>query len=273
MWARLSAKIMNTVPTKIARSSRRTIATLIASGGWLFVPHASAHIGILGPDTQPEIRIVAEQTDEGRKLPEPSVERPVIYFPVFAEPKILMRRDVPERSAVLHWLKPALSGSGYECVNPRQDRPSQLLVIDWGEVEPQVEDGVFWNQTEMEEFVVGSKPPRAPWWEHVRRRGETAETARYFVRLDAFDYTAAKQGKRVLLWTARISTPVNGVTMAGVMPTLIKLGAPHFGRELSKPIVAFVPLDRSPQVELGEAEVMEYLNAEPPNKTLPSDAK
>jgi hypothetical protein len=268
-----SVKFMNVVQTKILRFSRCGVAGMVGLGCWLFAPRASAHIGILGADTKPEIRIMAELTAEGRKLPEPSVERPAIYFPVFAEPKIVMRRDVPERSVVLQWLKPALSASGYECVNPRDDQPSQLLVIDWGEVEPQVEDGIFWNQVEMQEFVVGSKPPLVPWWEHVRLRGEAAEAARYFVRLDAFDYTAAKQGKRVLLWKARISMPVNGVTMAGVMPTLIKLGAPHFGRELSKPIVAFVPLERSPQVELGEAKIMEYLNAEPPSKTPSSGAK
>jgi hypothetical protein len=197
----------------------------------------------------------------------------VVYFPFFAEPKVLMPRDVPERSNVLQWLKAALSESGYECVSPRNDQPSQLLVIDWGEVEPQQDAGIFWNQQEMLELVVGSKPQRVPWWEHMRLRGEAAGSSRYFVRLDAFDYTAAKQGKRVLLWKARISTHANGVTMAGIMPTLIKLGAPHFGRELTKPLVGLVPLDRSPQIELGDTEVLEYLNAEPSDRTPRSDTK
>ena len=216
---------MNIVRTKIGRFTWCGIAGAIAAGGRLFAPQAPAHVGIVGPDTRPEIRIVAELTAEGRALPEPSVARPVIYFPVFAEPKILMPRDVPERNRVLQWLKPALSASGFECVNPRDVQPSQLLVIDWGEIEPQV-DEVFWNQAEMEEFVLGSEPRRVPWWEHARLRGEVAATARYFLRLDAFDFAAAKQGKRVLLWRARISAPVNGVTMAGVMPTLIKRGRP-----------------------------------------------
>jgi hypothetical protein len=256
----------------LERHLRRGVVGLLVSGCWWFAPPASADVGRLGPDTKPEIRIVAEQTTEGRKLPEPSPKRPVIYFPVFAEPKLLTSRDVPQRDAVLQWLKPALSKSGYECVSPGNDQPKQLLVIDWGEVEPQVEE-VFWNQAEMQDFIVGSRPPRVPWWEHVRLRGEAAATARYFVRLDAFDYAAAKKGKRVLLWKARISTPVNGVTMDGVMPTLIKLGAPHFGRALSKPIVALVSLEPSPQVELGEAKIMEYLNDEPAKKTSPSDPK
>ena len=262
---------MNIALIKTARVLRRRIGSMIGCGCGLLAPHVSAHIGILGPDTRPQIRIVAEQSAEGRKLPEPSRERPVIYFPVFAESKILTPRDVPERSHVLSWLKAALSKSGYECINPRNDQPSQLLVIDWGEVEPRKEGGVFWNSSEMLEFVAGSKPQRLAWWEHSRVRGEAADTARYFVRLDAFDYAAAKQGKRVLLWKARISTHVNGVTMAGIMPTLIKLGGPHFGRDLGSPVVALVPLARSPQVELGDAEVLEYLNPERSGETPTSD--
>jgi hypothetical protein len=162
---------------------------------------------------------------------------------------------------VHYWLKQALAQNGYECVSPAHDRPSQLLVFQWGEIVPEEDEQVWWNRGEMLDLVAGKSGQRKAWWEHLRLIGE-ATNPRFFVRVMAYDYAGAKKNQRVLLWHARISSSTDGVTMTRIMPTLIKLGGPYFGREQTQPLVNFVPLERPTKVELGETEVKEYL---PPN--------
>jgi hypothetical protein len=221
----------------------------------------SADVGVLGPDRNPIIRIVSSVTPEGKKLTPPSPAKPVVYFPVLAIDEPKPEQDVPTRAAMHAWLKDVLARNGYECVSPQRDRPSQLLVFHWGEIFPELENDVFWNKGQMLDLVAGEPGQALPQWKHMELIGEAAGGGRYFVRVVSYDYAAAKQNKKVMLWHARISTHVEGLTMTGIMPRLIELAGPHLGRELEGPIVLMDK--RTPTVELGELEVKEYAPAAP----------
>lgn len=261
---------------KAPRACHRHPACLAAL---VFLAGVAVQAEVFGPRTTTQIRIVVDVTAEGRKLPPPTARQPVVYFPVTAD--IEQGTDAPEKREVHGWLAKALAAQGYIPVNPQNDRPSQLLVFEWGEMTPQIEDidgrvdednpilgQKFWNESELLDLVAGkgAKNPM-PWWkrENLRREGVAG---RHFVRLVAFDYEAAKRKKRKLLWHARVSTHSDGVTLKEVLATLIKTGAPYFGRETNEPVLADVPYVPEGKVELGAPTLKEYLPATgtPPEK-------
>ena len=225
---------------------------------------------LFGPRTTTQVRIVVDVTAEGRKLPSPTVEKPVVYFPVTAE--LEERADAPARQDVHRWLAQALASQGYIPVSPEHDRPSQLLVFEWGEMEPRIEDidgrvdeenpilgQTFWNESELLDLVAGQRAQGPmPWWKRqgLRREGVAG---RHFVRLVAYDYDAAKKQRKVLLWHARVSTHSDGVKLNEVLATLIKAGAPHFGRQTRDPVLIHLPYVPAGRVELGDPTVEEYL--------------
>ena len=220
-----------------------------------------------------EIRIVVDLTSEGRKWPVPSRERPVIYLPVTAK-DLPVGNDAPARESVHRWLAESLAQQGYLPVNPQQDRPSQLLVFQWGGLDPQIEEfdaqydensvvtgQKFWNERDLLDLLAGESAgrPMASWQREKLRNEATA--SRYFVRLLAYDYEAAKKKQSKLLWHARVSTHADGLALAEILPQLIKAGGPHFGRATTRPVMIRVPVAKQGSVELGDATVKEYLPA------------
>ena len=221
------------------------------------------------------VTIVVDLTAEGRKLPEPSRERPVIYFPVTAGGVDV--DDTPPKRTVQRWLVEALAEQGYLPISPEADQASQLLVFQWGAIDPKIEEmdfsvdeenplmgQTFWNERELLDLLAGKSANQPmPSWKREKMRNE-AVAGRYFVRLLAYDYEAAKKKQKKLLWHARVSTYSDGATLSDVLPTLIKAGGPHFGRATKRPVVVALPIGRAATVELGESAVKEYL---PPTGT------
>lgn len=229
---------------------------------------------LLGPPTAAQIRIVVDVTAEGRKVLPPTAGTPIIYFPVTAD--IEEGPDAPKRKEVHGWLAQALALQGYLPVNPRYDRPTQLLVFEWGEMTPQIEDidgrvdedspilgQKFWNESELLDLVAGKRAQGPmPWWkrENLRREGVAG---RHFVRLVAFDYEAAKRKRRKLLWHARVSTYSDGIQLTDVLATLIKTGGPFFGRETKQPVTQVVPFIPQGRVVIGDPTVVEFVPEDP----------
>ncbi len=58
-----------------------------------------------------------------------------------------------------------------------------------------------------------------------------ARDDRYFVILLAFDYAAARQRQKKLLWMAKMSTAAVGTNLPAVIPALAASGRPVFGRD------------------------------------------
>jgi hypothetical protein len=130
---------------------------------------------------------------------------------------------------------------------------------------PQVDDTgdpdnpqtIFWNQKEMLALVAGNTLKNIGALSFEREDIlQAARDDRYFVIVSAFDFAAAKEKKKKLLWQAKMSTPSNRVSLAEVIPGLITAGAPHFGRETERPKAITAPLNKEGKVEIGTAVVV-----------------
>ena len=89
-----------------------------------------------------------------------------------------------------------------------------------------------------------------------RLSGDVPGDDRYFVVVSAYDFEAAKEKKKVLLWQAKMSTPSHRVALAEVIPSMITAGGPHFGRETKRPESVTAPLAKEGKVEVGTPVVV-----------------
>ena len=112
------------------------------------------------------------------------------------------------------------------------------------------------NNNQMQELVLGSKFEPQSLQDHPSLRLETAvEEARhprYYLMVSALDFKAATEHKKlVVYWTARVSTELEGNTLAGVLPSLISSVAPHFGRDTDGPLLMGAKAVPLGHVEMG----------------------
>jgi len=98
---------------------------------------------------------------------------------------------------------------------------------------------------------------------------QNARDDRYFAIVSAYDFAAAKEKKKKLLWQAKMSTPSNRVSLAEVIPGLIAAGGPHFGRETKLPESVTAPIAKEGIVEIGTPTVVDdsAKPAAPPRKS------
>jgi hypothetical protein len=99
------------------------------------------------------------------------------------------------------------------------------------------------NQNQMQELVMGSNFEPDSLQNHPSMRLETAIEAarnpRYYLMISAMDFKQAVEKKKfVVYWTERVSTDLEGQTLEGVLPTLIKVGVPHCGRDTDGPLIS-----------------------------------
>ena len=85
---------------------------------------------------------------------------------------------------------------------------------------------------------------------------QAARDERYFVIVSAYDYAAATQKKKTLLWRAKMSTPSSRVSLAEVLPGMIAAGGPRFGRETRLPESVTAPIAKEGKVEVGTPTVI-----------------
>ena len=79
----------------------------------------------------------------------------------------------------------------------------------------------------------------------------------YFVTVSAYNFGAyTRQGRKVLLWIAKMSIPAEGESMTRLMPALIAGAAPLFGRETLGAKGITLPADLTEHVESGELKVI-----------------
>ncbi len=221
----------------------------------------------------PQVVVVGDLTDDGKKLPLPDAAHPVYYFPVVVGYKEMGRaiagEPVPDKNTVLHTLAVALARRHYLVVDG-QHTPEQVLVFWWGSLNPIIEDfgsndpsqQVFFNEREMLALIGAYKTQmRAPWQEQDFRRH--ARDDRYYVILMAFDFAAAKRREKKLLWMAKMSTESHGTNLPEVIPALVASGAPVFGRDTKPEEINSGDVLKQENVTLAPLEVKEYI---PPPK-------
>jgi hypothetical protein len=194
----------------------------------------------------------------------------------------------PAENEVLKMVAKALAQQGYYmAIAKRTPPPSLILMFWWGYKAPNFmgPDGhlasngpigghggqdinqlaqrgllpvnVSANQKEMDELVMGSKYEYEPLQNLSSIRLENLRNAtrvgRYFLMVSALDFqTYVKTRKFVVLWTARISTEMEGRTLTDVLPTLISRGSSMFGRDTDGPQMTVEPIVPMGQVILGK---------------------
>jgi hypothetical protein len=234
--------------------------------------------------------VVVDVSEAGKKVAPPSPEHPAFYVPlvigyreeggVFAGEKAPPPQDV-----VLRHFAKTLAQQGYRVVGPDTGEPTLLLVFSWGswnplqdtmpieaspdEAEPNVPPpgpGELTrtlpssNGRNMLALVAGNTVKNIPWMpsnmtntELENVRSDVADN-RYFAVVAAFDWAAAQEKKRVILWSAKMSIRSTGVWLDEILPSMIASGGPFFGRETRERQEVTVPLMRDGKVELGELQ-------------------
>lgn len=241
-----------------------------------------------------EVAINCELTEEGRKVPRPTLQNPAYYVPVIfgyhESGRIIAGEEPPKREELVRQLGRALAKEGYVLQALRPDAntttPALIITIEWGYLNPVVsnhgaldlstgEGGTMspsalrndptqaestdMNQNEMIALVAGAAIRRQAQFtesDWAKLRDAVAED-RYFIVLCAYDFQASLKGEQKLLWQARMSTPRQGVWMNDVVPALVAAGAPLFGRQTDVPRWADFPV-RDGKVILGDLKVIDF---------------
>jgi hypothetical protein len=236
-------------------------------------------------DPRCEVNVNVSLTGAGRKLPPPTKEKPAFYFPLLAgyreEGSLVAGEKKPPPVLVAHVLAKALAAQGYLVVAKDTPPPSLLLVVFWGYMNPQIDEfgdaenpqTVFFNQKEMLALVGGQTLGNLDLSFEREAVMQGAEDDRYFVIVSAYDFADARKKKKTLLWTARMSTPSAGMTLAEVLPALINSGGPLFGRETTVPKWVSAPLAPEGKVEIGTPTVVPEKPAAPSPAGTPSSEK
>ncbi len=79
----------------------------------------------------------------------------------------------------------------------------------------------------------------------------------YVITFWAFDFAEAKKGVAKLLWKTNIASSTRGFYLPDVLPTMLTVAAPYFGRETTHPIRVDVEEHYKPRIDLGPLQVIE----------------
>ena len=210
------------------------------------------------------VDVVVDVTNAGAQLAQPTADHPIYYFPFaqgYREMGDLKAAQPPPRpEAVEHLFFKALTADQYRYPT-KQTPPTVLLVLQWGYVAPPLARAVVSGAQPLtsdnsDEFafafnLVGGdrlRPETGAGVDLDPQRAiltDAARQPRYFVTVTALDFKSALEKKRVLLWTARVSTEAEGLSVADALPTLIAAAGPHFGQATAKPLLFAAPIIRA----------------------------
>lgn len=216
---------------------------------------------------------VTDFTEEGKKLPEVSPERPA-YF----EALILGYNDwgrsvagerIPDKKLMIRMMFKVLADHGYYPAT-KLHKPSLVLAMAWGSMNQNPGTSLLFMGGdkldllwELDPFIGGMLDPRVllRW----RRSGmadmimDSSTSNLYVASIQAFDEAAAQRDQTVLLWHTKISCPATGLAMDSSLRTMIRLAGPNIGRETPKPVLVTEP-EKNAKVEIGELKVLEMID-------------
>ena len=198
-------------------------------------------------------------TSAGKTAPQPAPGKPLAYLLLLGGYLQIGNTTggeaPPAKDVVIRETEAALRSQGY---NPAigQIRPDFLIVVHWGYMGSGKVDvdgvAVDLSDHQMVALVAGSSMSQYDIL-NPKRTNLLAEAheLRYFLIVSAFDFTAVEHHRKVLLWQARISTPVTGTNLAAMIPDLAKTGASIFGKPTPDPKTTWIPEVPTGQVEVG----------------------
>lgn len=245
-----------------------------------------------------DLSVITEMTEEGKKISPPSEEKPAYYFAQSAGfhgegqgvqdyPPLELGKLEAQLSASLknnHYL-PATEG------HP----PTLVLFYIWGvhnRLDPEMQDIGNTNLLSRAQLVGGTKfahefyqalaewdaagSPRGDITDPVHRFIERDDLTRqlveqifndcYYVVVSAYEGAALAHHQRVLLWRTKIATASQGIGLKETMPALIAGGTDYYGKDMPTATVLDEQLHRGGHVDIGEAQVKEYIEPSPAEK-------
>lgn len=192
----------------------------------------------------------------------------------------------PPVNEVLRLIAAELAKQGYRPATTRSAPPSLLLVYTWGTLNADHFHGpnpdlppIQLNRGQIVRFLGGRKvgidddyfnPFLQPavglqvYNYDARNILEVAREDFYVIVVSAYALESALQKKRrPPLWTTRIAAPSLGFRMADVVPAMLAIAGPQFGRETPRPVWVNASDKFKPDVKMGELQLLEYLGSDP----------
>ena len=206
----------------------------------------TARAGAANPPA-PQVIVVGDVTKLGKETRVPDAEHPIYYVPLTpdqpkkdtkpADRKPPAEGKQPTREEVLNRLGAALAKRHYLPAGPGHP-PEIVLSFWWGTADPQLEnygtDDALqedsFNERAMIALVGSDKKQELMNW-HSKDLRSAARQERHYVVVMAFDYAAAVQKQKKILWITRTSLASADTDLAGAIEPLVATAAPAFGRE------------------------------------------
>ncbi len=265
---------------RILPSAGRTITGLPLLGALFAAPMLS---GTSPEKIAPLDRTVVAVTDfapAGRELPVPSAQNPVYYAGVNAGYRsysgfAIGGNKPPRDNTMLRVITKVLADQHFLPANA--DHPAtQFIVVSWGSLGTSTNSsgpGAALAFLGGEKFDLMGERPEVPGHigaEVFKRRWRSGEAELvldlsgrnlYAVLIRAYDLQAAIEGRIVQLWETRLACPTTGTNLTDALPALVVSGRHVIGRETPQPLVRNAARTRDAWVEIGESEVIEYIDA------------
>jgi hypothetical protein len=232
-------------------------------------------------DPRLDVNVITEVSDGGRALPRPSAARPTYYVGFdtgLKEEGDLYAGERKPRPELLHdAMIKALRVNGY-LLSDAAHPPTQAIYFVWGSFNKLTFTGAG-DELELENLaaraaLVGGQRFAVEFMQayslgrrfvtsfklkdpHNEWLVDLAESNLYFIIATSYDFAAATQHQKKILWRTKMSTDSNGLTMDGSVPTLVASSGAYFGKE-SAPVRLDRPMIKEGQVEVGTPTVKNY---------------
>jgi hypothetical protein len=259
----------------------------------LALPPAPADAGIvelIRGRRELEVITVTDVSSDGHALPAPSPDQPQYYIAASRGFRDLgsamggIKEPVP--AEVIRLISSELAKRGYLPGTPHSAPASLLLVYTWGTLNadrftgPNLDSApVVLNHRQIVRFLGGKKAgvddlvfdpltfPVAGLTQYNYEANRILEVARedfYVVVVSAYDLERLRRrDTHRPLWTTRIAAPGLGFSLPDVMPAMLAIGGPRFGRETARPVWSRATEEFKPNVRLGELKLLDYLQDAP----------
>jgi hypothetical protein len=267
----------------------RTLAVFLCAT-LLVGPARAGILDWLIPKHDVQVIAVTDTTPVGALRRPASPASPVYYSAVNAGYRdlggIIAGEKIPNKDDVVKTIAKVLAKQGYL---PADDKhPSSLLLIwTWGTMNtdrfytgnPDDLEGQQVNRNQLMRFMGAyklgmiSKDARSSWQDDMFPASgmlfrnadqdmiyELASEDLYVAAIAAYDYAAALEKKKVLLWTTKISCPSRGLAMPETLPAMLALAGPYIGRETTIPVSVKATDKFKPEVKIGDPTVVEYMD-------------
>lgn len=223
------------------------------------------------PNPPPEVIVVGDVTKPGQQARLPDAANPVYYVPLTPDqPKAGAEqkdkptdKKQPPREEVLKQLTEALAKRHYLPAGPGHP-PEIVLSFWWGTADPEHEtfgtddalESESFNERAMIALVGSDKKQELMNW-HSKDLRSAQREERHYVIVMAFDYAAAVQKQKKVLWITRMSTPSRHIDLADVLPALVTTGVPAYGREAFPKWIDSGKTQREESIRIAPLEVKE----------------